>query len=199
MTESPASGQPVAASMGLRAIAFLMDNALIIGLALLLLRWQLPEKYPDAYFEFFTTWEVYEQTVESTLRESGNLAAIPEMALTPQMTEMLAYCVSFLFGAYWIYFGVVHSLLRGSTLGKSTFNMTVVDTKTLLYPGTFRLWTRAAMVTLTLLTHPVLWINYLLPPFNRNKQAGHDLLAQTRVIIRPPLKEPEKNDEELPY
>jgi uncharacterized RDD family membrane protein YckC len=86
----------------------------------------------------------------------------------------------------WLYFALSELLMQGSTLSKKTFKLKVVDAKTLknASPQAILMRNFLKVISFTLLV-PLLMISLFISFFNRERRAGHDWAAGTRVIRDP--------------
>ncbi len=83
----------------------------------------------------------------------------------------------------WLYFALNEGLLEGATFGKKILKLQVIDTLTLQKPKPRAIFIRNFVKTMTTpIVFPLLSLSFLLPLFNRRRQAGHDMLSKTQVV-----------------
>jgi uncharacterized RDD family membrane protein YckC len=188
--QPPAPGegfQPGA--MRWRALAFLLDCALIAGACLLVLKWLVWPGFEGgmAELESFSR-EVVRVAVEANGSE-GFFASVPQPSASLQ--RMLGAAQMAILLTVWSGFFLGDMVLGGRSLGKRVFRLRVVPHDR---PGGLRLsegLMRSGLKTLTILPNPLLpllLLNYLVPVFSRERRAGHDLLCRTLVIAEPLLR-----------
>ncbi|MEM8549712.1 MAG: RDD family protein [Verrucomicrobiota bacterium] len=182
----PVSPLPRKAGLGVRCLAFTMDVLVVFAFWLFLTtKILLPEYHPTGLFELKQLTEVYAEEVEQAMA-SGTQPPddlIERIYENETIREMLDYSHGAAMLIFWAYFGLVEALLKGGTLGKSTFRLRAIKVET-GQPGNFLdHLTRGATKTIALLLiGPLLWINYLIPLLNQKRRAGHDFVCRTIVV-----------------
>ncbi|MBC2596359.1 RDD family protein [Ruficoccus amylovorans] len=183
----PLLPQPRLAGMGVRMLAFLMDFVLVFFFTLfLLVKVLLPQYHYEGMQEFIATIDGYAASVEEAQLNGEEPPPVPQPTADSPMVAMLAYAWEKAMLIFWIYFGLVEALFKGSTLGKRTFGLRTVKAESGQPAHFFESVLRGAVKTLALLFPiplPMLWwINYFVPFFNRRRRAGHDFICRTVVV-----------------
>jgi uncharacterized RDD family membrane protein YckC len=166
------------ASVGLRALAFLLDFILISAVASILI-WKivLPQSHPAAFAEL-TEWTT---AVMSWVNESAD-TPMPEPSRSLQEALKRANELQLL--CFWLYFALGEAFFAGSSLGKRICRIRSVSTVTLGQLPVLSGIVRGGLKTLTLFFFfPVAMIATLATLFfNRRRQMGHDLMSRSAVI-----------------
>ena len=108
----------------------------------------------------------------------GILLGIVGGILTSQMDQTASGSISTIIG--WLYYAGMESSSRQATLGKSLLGMTVTDLR-----GQRISFLRATgRYFAKFLSALILMIGYIMAAFTERKQALHDKLADTLVLVR---------------
>ncbi|HEV2122514.1 MAG TPA: RDD family protein [Chloroflexota bacterium] len=108
----------------------------------------------------------------------GILLGIVGGILTSQMDQTASGSISTIIG--WLYYAGMESSSRQATLGKSLLGMTVTDLR-----GQRISFLRATgRYFAKILSAIILMIGYIMAAFTERKQALHDKLADTLVLVR---------------
>lgn len=103
---------------------------------------------------------------------------IPNRILDGAFTDQQSLILSGIMS--WLYFSLMESSEGRGTLGKRAFGIVVTGVS-----GTRISFLRATMRYLgKMLSAIILFIGYLMAPFTKKKQALHDMIAGTVVIVR---------------
>ena len=156
------------ASLGVRALACIMDASLIGLLGMfIILRFIWPNEFPEAQ-EALMRW----------LEAEGSNTA-PD----PYLLEALGYAQSLLIALFTLYFGLGELFFNGGSLGKRALRLRTISLITLDKPHPLPALLRSFLKALALIFLPVLALVLVLPLFNRRRRLlGHDLLCRTVVI-----------------
>ncbi|MDP0496785.1 MAG: RDD family protein [Verrucomicrobiota bacterium JB024] len=184
---TPPPPLPRRAGLGMRALAFLMDGLLVFFFTLfLLIKILLPQNHAEGMRDMVQTVDSYAAAVQEAQRNGEPTPPAPEPAEDSPMVQMLAYSWQIMIITFWVYFGLVEALCKGTSLGKRTFGLRAIKIQTGQPASPFEYALRGGIKTLTLLfplpLPMLLWVNYLIPFFNGNRRAGHDFLCRTVVI-----------------
>lgn len=186
------------APYGRRAVAFLLDFALVMMIAIFCLdRFILPENFPGIQEAMFIKASHYVDAVQMA-KVKGE--AIPILELEPKEQEAAAFVMAFLFFLFWMYSATSEALLKGASLGKRVFRLQVVGMYTFEPLGLFETLLRGGVKSITLMAYfPLLAIDYLVPLFNRRRQSLHDMICRSLVIVEPyhPELEEEEAEEDI--
>jgi hypothetical protein len=171
----------------MRTLAFLMDGLLVFFFTLfLLVKVLLPQNHAEGMRDMVQTVDSYAAAVQEAQRNGEPTPPAPEPDQDSPMVLMLAYSWQIMVITFWVYFGLVEGLFKGTSLGKRTFGLRAVKIQTGQPAHPFEYALRGGIKTLALLFPfplPLLWwVNYLIPFFNANRRAGHDFLCRTVVI-----------------
>ncbi len=171
-----------------RCLAFTMDTVLALALAIMMLKYfLLPTFFPIGYGQLLEAFDEYIEAVEQAEREGKPPPPAPEIQDDEDIVSALQFAYNVIAISYWAYFFLSTLMLRGSTLGKRTFGLLVVNRVDNHPPPVFTLIARAGMQAFTFVAiAPILWVNYLIAFFTLGKRAGHDKLSGTRVVTANP-------------
>ena len=172
--------------MVLRIMAFIMDVSLVTLFTLfILVRVLLPEQYSDAIIAFNQAVEVYSAQVEQAAQEDKASPAPPEISKDERIVEMFAYSQGLMILTLWLYFAASEIFLGSSTLGKKTFGLITLSTlKNESKPRLSQNIVRSGLKSISIYSHPVFLINYIVAFFTKDNRAIHDLLCRTKVCSR---------------
>ena len=186
VTLPPLPPLPRQAKLGVRFLAFLMDFLLVFFFTLfLLVKVLLPQHHSEGMREFINTVDGYAAAAREAQLNGEPAPPMPEPQTTGPMVEMFAYSWEKAMLIFWIYFGLLEGIFKGTSLGKRTFGLRTIKVETGQPANFLEYALRGAVKTLTLLFPlPILllWVNYVIPFFNRSRRAGHDFICRTVVI-----------------
>lgn len=152
--------------------------AMSLGMVVVVRLW-LPIKHPNALAEM----QAWSQSFLQAVASKADNTPIPAMSAT--MVQASEFLTLAFFTVVFAYFVANDMFLKGSSLGKKTFHLAVVNVKTLETPNGADRIARSGIKALCLLFYVpiVLLINFLIVPlFNKNRRALHDFVGRTRVI-----------------
>lgn len=180
------------AQFGLRALAFLLDFALIAAVASILI-WKvaLPQAHPNFGSEYYEYLDASRTWLQSQGFETWNDAMQAMLQVdspdkpTPShyLIEGFTYILELLTFIFWLYFALGEAIFAGS-VGKRACRLTSVSTITLGKPSFFSGIVRGGIKTAALFFFFPFALMATLAPmwFNRRRQMGHDLVARTVVV-----------------
>jgi len=174
-----------------RVIAFMLDAVLIFSLSSLLLNaFILPEKFPDALVAI----EGMTQQVAHAI-QSGTYGV--DYTVDENLEEAIAFIRAFIYFFFLGYFFLSELCFRGASIGKKMFGIQVVNAHTLQPVHFFEALMRSGMKgMLLILFFPLLFIDYAVCFFDRQRRTAHDMLCQTLVIAQLPPAPVEDEDED---
>jgi uncharacterized RDD family membrane protein YckC len=169
------------ASIGLRALAFLLDFILVSAVASIII-WKivLPQSHPAAFTEL-TEWS---QSIITWYSEHNGDPESTFPQPNKSLTTALAAANELQMLCFWLYFAIGEAFFAGSSLGKRICRIRSVSTVSL---GTLPIMAgivRGGLKTLTLyLFFPLGMIATLAALFfNKRRQMGHDIMSRSAVI-----------------
>ena len=173
------SGPMPAARLGIRALAFFVDWALI-SLAASLIIWNffISREYPEAYNEL-TAWF---SDLITWFREGGLQEGTPRPIWSESLAEAMAYGNILMFLTFWIYFAISEAFFGGKSIGKSFCRLRSISIVTLEKPSFITAVIRSGMKAFALLIPYAMFATLIVLMFNKRKQTGHDFLTRTAVI-----------------
>ncbi len=172
------SGPMPPARFIIRALAFCLDLALIIGVSALILKVTLFENYPDAA-SIWADYNVAMQNLDYAKRMVFDMSGT-----NAELFEIITYVLSTTITVAWFYFSAGEAFFGGSSLGKRCCRLRSISTITLGEPTIFSGIVRGGLKTIMLFSFGIIgWAALLIPLwFNKRRQMGHDLLSRTAVI-----------------
>ncbi|QYY36414.1 RDD family protein [Ruficoccus sp. ZRK36] len=175
---------PRRAGLGVRFLAFVMDFLLLFFISLfLLVKILLPQNHYEGMQEFTQAVDHYAAAVEEAQNAGEPTPTMPRFEENPAIIDMITYAWTVMALIYWLYFGLLEGFFKGTTLGKRTFGLRTMRLDTGQPPRFMESTVRGAIKALTLLfAIPLLWVNFLVCLFNRNRRTGHDFICRTVVI-----------------
>ncbi|MEM9227217.1 MAG: RDD family protein, partial [Verrucomicrobiota bacterium] len=129
----PARPLPRKAGLGLRGLAFIMDVLVVFAFWLFLTtKILLPQYHPTGLFELKQLTEVYAEEMEQAIATGTQPPddLFERIYENQAIREMLDYSHGAAMIIFWAYFGLLEALLKGSTLGKSTFRLRAIKVET---------------------------------------------------------------------
>lgn len=174
--------QPPPAPWLPRILAFMMDGILVSAFGILLLtRILLPIHHSEGMHEFSELLADYARQSEQAAETGSSGPPLPDLRESDAITTMFAFAQTTLLLLFWAYFLANEWFLKGATLGKKTFGLQAVSAFSGEAPTLWECLLRTAFKSLALVGHPIMLINFVIALFNRDRRAGHDFLARTRV------------------
>ncbi len=186
------NGQLPSARIGIRAIAFFLDFILLLALATLII-WKIA--LPQARPEFMPELTEYNEAVRIWLEKedfrswSDLLQAYGDRTLEkyPEPNRYIAdgfvFIIEIFTLCFWLYFTLSETFFS-SSVGKRACRLRTISTVTLGPPPFISSIVRGGIKTAAIFFFFPFIIAVTLAAifFNRHRQMGHDLLAQTIVI-----------------
>lgn len=179
--ENQADNMPelVNAKLWQRILGFLLDLLLITMITIFICsKFLLPDQFPEEL-------KMLTQYIESVKQADAAGTSRPAvLEVSAGVENMMRYIINITIVMYWAYFTLNGMFLRGASLGKRVFKLTVVDSQTYMPASFFQNLSRSGLKSASLLyAFPIaFFINYLVTFFNANRMAGHDYLCRTRVV-----------------
>lgn len=174
-----ADGPMPTARFSLRALALILDGILMTAVASVII-WKiaLPQSHPGAFGDLMQWSQEIVHWLES--REPGS--AIPEP--NQELARALSVANELQLLIFWLYFAIGEAFFAGSSLGKRICRIRSISTVTLGPPPIFAGIVRGGLKTVTLFWFfPIAFAaTFLALFFNKRRQLGHDLCAQTTVV-----------------
>jgi uncharacterized RDD family membrane protein YckC len=187
------------APYGARFLAFLMDFILVfVGAAFLLNVFIFPEYFPGVQEQIMEQLMQYGKLVQEA--QSQGLP-IPKFDFDRTIQEAMGTAFFWIFIVYVFYHSLLEQFCNGASLGKKMFRLQVVSLISAEPLGFFESFVRASVKAVALMTFvPFFWVSYTLVFFNPRRQAGHDLLMRSVVVLEldpPAALASKKNDDDL--
>ncbi len=174
------------APYSLRMMAFLLDLTLILAIAFFCLNaFILPETFPGVQETLQKQYLEYINACKLAIAQGQDWPLPKE---DPALQEPMNFIAGFIFFSFWVYTILSELFLKGSSLGKRVFKLQVVGMYSFEPLGFFETFLRAAFKGLSLFAYgPWLWVDYLIPVFNKKRQSFHDIFSRSLVIVEPRL------------
>ncbi|MEZ7843210.1 MAG: RDD family protein [Opitutales bacterium] len=171
----------------IRALAFCLDLALILGVSALILKVTLFESFPEAA----SIWADYNVAMQNL--DYAKRMIFDMNGTNPELFEIISYALGTTITAAWFYFSTGEAFFGGSSLGKRCCRLRSISTITLGDPTIFSGIVRGGLKTIMLFSFGIIgWAAILIPLlFNKRRQMGHDLLSRTAVIDETQLQRAE--------
>jgi uncharacterized RDD family membrane protein YckC len=162
----------------IRALAFCLDLALILGVSALILKVTLLESFPKAA-SIWTDYNVAMQNLDYAKRMIFDMNGT-----NPELFEIISYALGTTITVAWFYFSTGEAFFGGSSVGKRCCRLCSISTITLGEPTIFSGIVRGGLKTIMFFSFGIIgWAAMLIPLlFNKRRQMGHDLLSRTAVI-----------------
>lgn len=168
-------------ALSVRLFAFFLDYILVIAIFYLLTTTIL---YPLFHPDFAQALRVFWEQQQNLPPETGFREMLQQQLDFQIGHEQAIADTQFIFIVIvWIYFALSEILMQGSTLGKMVFKLQAVDIKTLKPPIGKTILIRNCLktISITIVFPFLLFINLIVPFFNRYRLTGHDILSKTMV------------------
>jgi uncharacterized RDD family membrane protein YckC len=180
------SGPMPTARLGIRALAFCLDLALILGVSALILKATLLADFPEAV----AVWADYNEAMQNG--EYVKSMIFDMKGTNPELFEIITHALSTTITVAWFYFAAGEAFFGGSSLGKRCCRLRSISTITLGQPTIFSGIVRGGLKTIMIFSFGIIgWAAMLIPLFfNKRRQMGHDLLSRTAVIDEKYLNKP---------
>jgi uncharacterized RDD family membrane protein YckC len=180
------SGPMPTAHLGIRALAFCLDLALILGVSALILKATLLADFPDAA----AVWANYNEAMQNS--DYVQSMILDMKGTNPDLFEIITHALSTTISVAWFYFSAGEAFFGGSSLGKRCCRLRSISTITLSQPSIFSGIVRGGIKTIMIFSFGIIgWAGMLIPLFfNKRRQMGHDLLSRTAVIDEKYLNTP---------
>tara|TARA_B110001469_G_C9647635_1_gene328334 strand:+ start:6470 stop:7090 length:621 start_codon:yes stop_codon:yes gene_type:complete len=181
------SGPMPTARFAIRALAFCLDLALILGVSAIILKVTLSESFPEAA----SVWADYNVAMQNL--DYAKRMFFDMNGSNPELFEIISYALSTTITVAWFYFSAGEVFFGGSSLGKRCCRLRSISTITLGEPTIFSGIVRGGLKTIMLFSFGIIgWAAILIPLFfNKRRQMGHDLLSRTAVIDETQLQRAE--------
>jgi uncharacterized RDD family membrane protein YckC len=181
------SGPMPPARFIIRALAFCLDLALILGVSAIILKVTLSESFPEAA-SIWADYNVAMQNLDYAKRMFFDMNGS-----NPELFEIISYALGTTITVAWFYFSAGEAFFGGSSLGKRCCRLRSISTITLGKPTIFSGIVRGGLKTIMLFSFGIIgWATILVPLFfNKRRQMGHDLLSRTAVIDETQLQRAE--------
>jgi uncharacterized RDD family membrane protein YckC len=181
------SGPMPPARFVIRALAFCLDLALILGVSAIILKVTLSESFPEAA-SIWADYNVAMQNLDYAKRMFFDMNGS-----NPELFEIISYALGTTITLAWFYFSAGEAFFGGSSLGKRCCRLRSISTITLGKPTIFGGIVRGGLKTIMLFSFGIIgWAAILIPLFfNKRRQMGHDLLSRTAVIDETQLQRAE--------
>lgn len=178
------SGPMPSARLGIRALAFCLDLALIIGITALILKATLFDNFPEAA----SVWADYNEAMQDIDYVKSMISDM--RGTNPELFKIITHALSTIISVAWFYFSAGEAFFGGSSLGKRCCRLRSISTITLKEPTIFSGIVRGGLKTVMIFSFGIIgWAAILIPLlFNKRRQMGHDLLSRTAVIDETHLK-----------
>lgn len=175
------------ARFAIRALAFCLDLALILGVSAIILKVMLSESFPEAA----SVWADYNVAMQNL--DYAKRMFFDMNGSNPELFEIISYALSTTITVAWFYFSAGEVFFGGSSLGKRCCRLRSISTITLGEPTIFSGIVRGGLKTIMLFSFGIIgWAAILIPLFfNKRRQMGHDLLSRTAVIDETQLQRAE--------
>lgn len=172
------SGPMPTARLGIRALAFLLDLVLILGVSALILKMALFSNFPDAA----SIWNDYTIVIQDL--EYAKRLMLDMKGTNPELFEIISYVLSTIVTVAWIYFAAGEAFFNGSSMGKLCCRLRSISTITLGQPTFFSSIVRGGLKTILVFSFGIIgWAAMLIPlAFNKRRQMAHDILSRTAVV-----------------
>ncbi|MGF1451424.1 MAG: RDD family protein [Opitutales bacterium] len=165
-----------------RLLAAALDLALAFGLTMVVLKFTLPQEYPEGLRELTQMIEAAEadpDTASERYRERIEAASADD-----PLIRLLAYGHSVFLLVHWLYFWLIAWQGRGSTLGQRICGLRAAliredDER----PSVIRLGFRGMLKAVCLFwIAPLLWLAFPLIFLTRQHRAGYDYICGTKLV-----------------
>lgn len=173
------------AAMGVRIVAFLMDYILILAATVMVSTQIL---YPMFHPGFLEASREFLQSQQNEEIAPGFFEQMQGYMEFQYKHEAAANDTAFLAAMMtWLYFALSELFLRGSTLGKKIFKLSLIDLKTLNRPDGKTIILRNCLKTLSVIMPLLFVVNLAFVFSNRLRMAGHDRISKTLVTYEQAL------------